>query len=296
MGITSLGIFGFLTGAYQVHSTKVGAFSTQIAALTSEKAAIDTEILEYSSRIKTLTEVRAAQEQRVVTAGNYKAPRDQAYKAIAEANEEIQKKEYEISQDRQKGVTIDKELAALNISMNTTTDIGSFKFIADALNTSVDTAVQYFIFLLIFVFDPLAVTLVLAWNNLLAYRKVLKIQEDEAFLAELNRSIVDDSVVITPPQVIPQIVHNEPAVTVTPQVTPEVTPQVEKLIEFSLPLAKVEASPVVAPVTAAVRPPINFGTDLENDPRFLKLSEEQKNIERARRRVVTGHNDSVITT
>jgi hypothetical protein len=324
MGITSLGIFGFLTGAYQVHSTKVGTFSTQIASLTNEKAAIDAEILEYTNRVKVLTEVRTAQEQRLAAAGNYKIPRELAYKAIAEANEEIQKKETEISKDRQKGIAIDKELASLNITMNTTTDIGSFKFIADALNTSVDTAVQYFIFLLIFVFDPLAVTLVIAWNNLLTYRKALKAQEDEAFLVQLNRTTT-----IEPPTTgstakivnLPAALKTDTLTHTAPQETQQEIQQVNQthlsdvqhannaihpvetavessVAETATSVGAVEeaASPKASSKVVLIQPSIVFDTDFENDPRFLSLSEEQKNIERARRRVLEGANDSVITT
>jgi len=276
MCITSLGIFGFLTGAYQVHSAKVSTFDTQIAALANEKATIEAEILEYSNRIKTLAEVRTVQEQRVQTAGNYKAPRDQAYKAIAEANEEIQKKETEISQSRQKSIAIEKELSALKISLNTTTDIGSFKFIADALHTSIDTAVQYFIFLLICVFDPLAVTLVLAWNYLMEYRKTLKAQEEEAFLVSLKNTAAQATTTAVPvPEVLTTPVQVNTPTEITPQVPPQVPPQVKVKI----------AAPVVT-----------FAADFENDPKFLSLSEEQKNIERARRRVTTGSHDSVVTT
>ena len=278
MCITSLGIFGFLTGAYQVHSAKVGTFDTQITALANEKATIEAEILEYSNRIKTLAEVRTTQEQRVQAAGNYKAPRDQAYKAIAEANEEIQKKETEISQSRQKSIAIEKELSALKISLNTTTDIGSFKFIADALHTSVDTAVQYFIFLLICVFDPLAVTLVLAWNYLMEYRKTLKAQEEEAFLVSLKNTATqatDTTVPATTPELLATPVQVSAPTEITPQVTLQVPPQVKVKI----------ATPVMT-----------FAADFENDPKFLSLSEEQKNIERARRRVTTGSHDSVVTT
>ena len=171
MCVTSLGIFGFLTGAYQVHSSKVNTFDTKIASLTLEKSAIDQSILERTNRIKTLAELRETQEQRVQAAGNLKAPREQAYKAITEANEEIQKKETEVSEARQKAIALDKEISELKINLNTTTDVGSFKFIADALHTDVDTSVQYFIFTLIAVFDPLAVALVLAWNKLIEYRK-----------------------------------------------------------------------------------------------------------------------------
>lgn len=178
MGVTSLGIFGFLTGAYQVHSATVGTFESKIEALTTEKTAIETGIVEHSERIKTLTALRQDQEQRVKDAGNYKAPREQAYKAIEEANLEIKQKEESLTKDRERTIEIEKDISELKIGMNTTTDVGSFKFIAAATGSTVDEAVRYFIFALIFVFDPLAVTLVLAWNKLLEVRREKKKEEE----------------------------------------------------------------------------------------------------------------------
>ena len=188
MCVTSLGIFGFLTGAYQEHSTRVNTFDTKIAALTLEKSSVDQAILERADRIKSLADLRQIQEQRIQTAGNLKGPREQAYKAIAEANEEIQKKELEVSSARQRSVELDKEISELKISLDTTTDIGSFKFLASALHTDVDSAVRYFIFALIFVFDPLAVTLVLALNKLIEVRAVKKEKELAQYEDSLRNS------------------------------------------------------------------------------------------------------------
>lgn len=174
MLVTSLGIFGFLTGAYQKHSANVGVFESQLAAAGAEKATLEQSVLEASERIRALTQVRAEQETRVKEAGNYKLPREQAYKAIADANSEISLKEQGISAAREKIIALDQKRAELDIEMNTTTDVGSFKFIASTLGTDIDTAVRYFIFALIFVFDPLAVTLVLALNVLLERRSKLR--------------------------------------------------------------------------------------------------------------------------
>lgn len=132
--------------------------------------------------------MRAGQEKRVIEAGNYKTPRDQAYKAITEANNEIAEKEKSVAKSKERNIEIDKEIAELKIQMNTTTDVGSFKFIAGALGTDVDTSIRYFILALIFVFDPLAVTLVLALNKMLEIRKTSRKQEDEEYLEKiLNR-------------------------------------------------------------------------------------------------------------
>jgi cell division protein FtsL len=283
MCITSLGIFGFLTGAYQIHSAKVSTFDTKINTLMHEKSAVDQAVLEYSNRIKSLVEVRAVQEQRVQTAGNYKAPRDQAYKAISEANDEIQKKEQEISQSRERGIELDKEIAELKISLSTTTDVGSFKFIADALHTNVDTAVQYFIFALISVFDPLAVALVLAWNKLVEQCAEKK---EESSSKEY-----------TVPQKVPQQIHNNNVLqsfeelpsfqkpSVAPTEPPKTTITAEHLRSLE------PATDIVSNVPIAE---ISHVDDFENDPNFQSLSEEQKAIIRDRRLRFSGDNNSVL--
>jgi hypothetical protein len=193
MGITSLGIFGFLTNAYQTHSAAVGAFESKIESLVAEKTAIETGVAEHSERIKSLTTLRQDQEQRVKDAGNYKAPREQAYKAIEEANLEIRQKEETLAKDRERIIELEKSISTLKIDMNTNTDVGSFKFIAAATNSTVDESVRYFIFALIFVFDPLAVTLVLAWNKLLEARQAREESEEKAYMESLKALAVEEN-------------------------------------------------------------------------------------------------------
>jgi cell division protein FtsL len=305
MCITSLGIFGFLTGAYQVHSAKVNTFDTKIAALVSEKSAVDQAVFEYSTRIKALTEVRATQEQRVQSAGNYKAPRDQAYKAIAEANEEIQKKEVEISQSRQRAVDVEKELAELKISLNTTTDIGSFRFIADALHTDVDTSVQYFIFTLIAVFDPLAVALVLAWNKLVEERAARKRKAQLAFEEDLHFSSSSAaSVASTVPTTEVKV---SPTPTVIETILPvEILPKSEEKPIFPVSVEtpifekevvtfapSVEAVQHIVPTDSVSNMPIGDASP-EEEPEEL-TEEERKRLLLSRKRS-SGRNDSVITS
>jgi cell division protein FtsL len=313
MCITSLGIFGFLTNAYQVHSSKVGSFDTKITALANEKSSLDQEIQELSSRVKTLTEIRQTQEQRIQAAGNFKAPREQAYKAIAEANEEIQKKEADIAKDRSRGIEIEKELAELKISLNTTTDIGSFKFIADALNTTVDTAVQYFIFLLIGVFDPLAVALVLAWNKLIEVREDKK-KKDEEFI----QTVLSSSPVAVPPSPeaddssdpvqaekteeyfpteIVSFFPKDETEDVQPEEKPEESIAVENASSIE-PLVSMVVTPdePISIVSTSGSNMHNAEKELLKDPSFLKLTEEQKKEELARRRRLMGSNNSVITS
>jgi len=316
MCVTSLGIFGFLSGAYQVHSAATNSVETKIEALQNEQATISRTIEENSSRVKTLLEIRAAQEERVKTAGNYKAPRDAAYKAIGEANEEMAKKEEAIVQNREKIIELDKQISALKISLNDNTDIGSFKFIAGALNTNVDTAVKYFIFTLIAVFDPLAVALVLCWNKLIETRASKKKEEQEALQRMLSTPAIEEDLkkktsvkvelVETPAEV------NEEAEAKVPETVSVVEPVVEEHIVEATEMVEA-AEPEIVP-TIAIEPlvpkkkeiPLDVVSNvpvgdvishdpLESDPQFMNLSEEEKKAERARRSRTAGRNNSVIT-
>lgn len=191
MGITSLGIFGFLSNAYQKHAGIMSSIEAKIELnQNSRKSTLETIELD-TSRIKSLNEIRATQEQRIKDSGNYKAPRDQAYKAIAEANEELAKKEDALKQAKEALATIDADLASLKMETNNSTDIGSFKFIANALHTDLDTAVQYFIFALIAVFDPLAVTLILALNRLLEIHADKKRSNDISYIKDILGRVED---------------------------------------------------------------------------------------------------------
>ncbi len=171
MGITSMGIFGFLTSAYQLHSSTVKTYEADIQQIEAQKKSVHAEIESNATRVESLTALRKDQEERVKASGNYKAPREQAYKAIAEANQEIAIKEKRQLDLRAELKVLESQLAENQKALATKTDIGSFKFIADLLNRSVDETVGLFILALVFVFDPLAVTLVLALNQLVEQRE-----------------------------------------------------------------------------------------------------------------------------
>ena len=52
-----------------------------------------------------------------------------------------------------------------NNNLDLEREIGGFKFIAEAFDLPINSVVKFFIFLLIFVFDPMAVTLIIAFNT-----------------------------------------------------------------------------------------------------------------------------------
>jgi hypothetical protein len=174
MFITSLGIFGFLTNAYQLHKGTADGIQAEQAAIEKQQAILSAEIEANTARIDSLITIRKEQEGRVNAAGNYKAPREQAYQAIAAANEELKAKELRQIELRDKLTSTELKKTEISRELSTKTDIGSFKFIADSLGVDIDTAVRYFILSLVLVFDPLAISLVLALNQLIELRELKK--------------------------------------------------------------------------------------------------------------------------
>jgi hypothetical protein len=99
------------------------------------------------------------------------------------------------------------------------TDVGTFKFIAQSLNLELDNTVNYFIWLIMIVFDPLAVALILCFNYLIGYSKPKKEK-----VVEKIEQVVDNIVETTTP---------EPVAEITSTTTDE--PEVLEILEESKP-------------------------------------------------------------
>ena len=151
--ITSAGIFGYLSNAYQG------------ATLEFEKQS--TELLTIEERIDQLEEDKVFLKEELEVAiselpDNYitakRKLREDYNPQILQINNELL--EYK------------KTRADLEIQLvSTGVDVGPAIYLARTFGTDIDTVVKFFIFILIFVFDPLAVMLVIAYNQALLERK-----------------------------------------------------------------------------------------------------------------------------
>ena len=166
MAITSLGIFGFLTSAYQESHVKIEMVDSKKQMLETKKTSVTEQIDVNKKRIDVLNDIRISQEQRVKEAGNYKLPREQAYAAIEKANSELNE-----LQEKNKNYfleinNIETNLLELKAEESKSTDIGTLKFVSELFNLDIQTIVKWFTIIIVLVFDPLAVSLVLAYNNI----------------------------------------------------------------------------------------------------------------------------------
>lgn len=162
MGITSLGIYGYLSSGYQVNAGKTELIENKASLIVQQKDNIAKEIEQINSRIDTLNAARKTQEQRLPSMSRTAAA--PVYEDMARAAEEIKGLTGRVQELQTLVFEKDNELITLNSEGNEVHDIGTFKFVADSVGLPLDTVVKIFILIIVLVFDPLAVSLVLAYN------------------------------------------------------------------------------------------------------------------------------------
>ena len=179
MFITSAGIYGFLSSAYSETSNKLDNIDGQIALVEQKKNIIQDDILRLESnqkikqdRVQSLITLRSQQESRVDSL--YSKGRASIAKRVEEqinqSNSEVTRVIAETDDLGQKIQTKNDEIAKLDTEIlglknnDVASEVGPLKYIAKLTGYSMDSVVNFFILLLIFVFDPMAVCLVLATN------------------------------------------------------------------------------------------------------------------------------------
>ncbi len=68
---------------------------------------------------------------------------------------------------KQNNVALDSINAIKNNNIELEREVGGFRFVAEAFNVPLNTVVKFFIFIIVIVFDPLAVALIIAFNGLI---------------------------------------------------------------------------------------------------------------------------------
>lgn len=167
--ITSMGIFGFLSNAYQKTALSVANVDSQVRVLQEQRDALRNDILRWEDRIDILTNQRSTQEVRYdsLIAGENWVNARRAFGLIESADEEIKTLNSQISETRTEVQSLESQILGIQTeNIDLAREIGGFKFIAEAFDVEIDVAVKWFIIVLISVFDPLAVCLVIAFNSL----------------------------------------------------------------------------------------------------------------------------------
>lgn len=174
MLVTSLGIFGYLSAAYQKSAIEFKAGQEKIVMVESQKGYLTDKISQSKSRIKTLNDLRATQEERLSTALTnafltrnplqLKQLQEQTVEMIKSADDNIKTEQQRIQTTTDEIQKIDQQVNEMKFASAGKKDIRTFQFVAEQFGTTLDKVAKWFILTLIFVFDPLAVALILAYN------------------------------------------------------------------------------------------------------------------------------------
>jgi len=195
--ITSIGIFGFLSNAYQGATLNFKKESTTLLAYE--------ERLEQLEEDKTfLKEELDAQVQDLPD--NYRTARRKLREQYNPMIQDVSKKIIDMKQ----------EMSEIEIGLvQTGVDVGPAIFVAKVFGTDVDTVVTWLIFVFIFVFDPLAVVLTIGFNIALGTREMeMYIKEEEEEEEEKKEN--DDTLMEKVKKILPKKVKKKDDVQISP--------------------------------------------------------------------------------
>lgn len=176
--ITSIGIYGFISGAYQTTKSKYDLTRTQTDSLKVQQAYYESSVATYKSQLESknaqlnnLTSIRNSQELRanqLVTSNKSSRSADRSAK---ETDADIKSVNTEIDNLYKKVIAYSDSASKMNIAVtqvslktDISSELGSLAYISNVLNVSMDKVVNILIILFIIVFDPLAICMVLVFN------------------------------------------------------------------------------------------------------------------------------------
>ena len=187
--ITSMGIYGFLSAAYQDTYRQLATKENQTAFITQKKDFYEKDVIRYDSELERIS-------RNISTLSNAKSSSIQIKDTslvggirttISTTELRMAAKRIEVEEDNRKAVQEKRIIAAdslqkfqlqiLELDNNTEVagELGPLQYLSGLTGTPMDKIINVLLLIIIFVFDPLAIALVVAANFAFdqAYKKTL---------------------------------------------------------------------------------------------------------------------------
>ena len=175
--ITSMGIYGFLSAAYQETAAKVGNIDTQISLVETKRDNIREQLIIYNEEKITINnavaELRSGLSNNVIqytdTSGNVvtttssstrralEKQLDQAIGRQTVINSKVDVINNQIFQ-------YETEIVEIRTSDAISGELGPLKYLSGITGWAMDRIINWLLLIIVFVFDPLAIALVIAAN------------------------------------------------------------------------------------------------------------------------------------
>ena len=176
--ITSMGIYGFLSAAYQETYSKLSAVENQkgfiqqkVDFYQNDVTRYDTEIERISSNISTLSNAKAStiQVRDTSVSGGFRQTISTTELRMAQNRINIEEENRKLAQSK-RTIASDSlqkfQLQVLELNNNTEVagELGPLQYLSSLTGYSMDKIINVLLLIIIFVFDPLAISLVIASN------------------------------------------------------------------------------------------------------------------------------------
>ena len=172
MVITSAGIFGYLSNAFQQQNLKLGQIEREISVFQTEITTNESEINRFTTQITNLQQIRNSQEANISKIIERNGSTSRLSTMVRNADKEISAISVKINTLTEKNNKNYEEINKIkNNNIETEREVGGFRFIAEAFGMELKNVVKFFIFLIVIVFDPLAIALIIAFNGLIGKKK-----------------------------------------------------------------------------------------------------------------------------
>jgi hypothetical protein len=257
--ITSTGIYGFLSSAYQQTSNKVGVVDEQLNQVEVKKKGLDAKfemLLTQKQQItKSIGDLQLGLSNNQV---QYKDAQGNILTSTSSSNRKALERQLDDLSNREQDVDskldiLTKSIEEINLqelelrtNLLTSGEVGSLRYIAKVSGLELDIVVNYLILLLVIVFDPLAIALVTVFN-------VITSNEEEESEDDSLKKKEQTNKPLTPFKLFTNKLYN---MKTTKESLKKTTAQKETPVE-KVEQAEVEVTPVVekeaAPVAVAAK-------------------------------------------
>ena len=177
IGITSMGIYGFLSAAYQETANKAGIVDSQISLIETKRDNIKEQLSVYIEEKESIN--KAVADLRTGLANNviqYTNAEGQLITTTSSSTRRALEKQLDQATERQTEINskvdelntklFDYETEIVEVSANSELagELGPLKYLSGLTGIPMDKIINYLLLTIIFVFDPLAIALVIAAN------------------------------------------------------------------------------------------------------------------------------------
>jgi len=175
--ITSMGIYGFLSAAYQETANKAGTIDAQVALVETKRDNVQKQLSVYNvekeNTDKAIADLRKGLSNNVIS---YTNAQGQLIQSTSSATRKALEKQLDQAIVRQTELNgkvdelntqlfdYESEIVEIKTGNNLAGELGPLKYLSGLTGVSMDKIINVLLLIIIFVFDPLAIALVIAAN------------------------------------------------------------------------------------------------------------------------------------